>query len=244
MNFLKIAVLNNSGNVGKSTICSIFLQRRIANAELICVETINTGSNSDHQVSSKDMIGVFQHIDASDVAIIDVGSSNIEGFIQGMRENTGAHEDIDLYLVPVTPENKQQKDTCNTIDELLDLGVPDDRIILLLNRVDHSFSLEHQFKTLVSADIMTSLTCSNLDECITIPDSDIFSLIERLGTTYHDTLTDRTDYRQAIRDADSKQARSVLSLKKSCQRLVKSFDEKLNIEYLKLQQQLERLNHG
>jgi len=39
--FLKIAVLNNSGNVGKSMICDNLFLPRIPNSEVLKIETLN-----------------------------------------------------------------------------------------------------------------------------------------------------------------------------------------------------------
>ncbi|MCG9625387.1 stability protein [Vibrio mediterranei] len=234
MNYLKIAVLNHSGNVGKSTICNTLLLPRIEGAELIRVETINEDGGSGEKLAAKDMTNVIEKIDILDKAIIDIGSSNIENFIKGIKENIGAHEDIDIYLLPVTPDIKQQKDTVNSICELNDMGIESDRIGLLLNRVDLSIPLDSQFKVLSESGVLEQTATSDIHKCLIIPESDVFTLIDLIGTSYHEAVNDDTDYRKAIREASEKTIRSGLSLKKSCHRLAKSLNEKLDVEFKKL----------
>ena len=234
MDYIKIAVLNNSGNVGKSTICNILLMPRIENSELIRVETINEDGSSGEKLAAKDMTNVIEKIDILDKAIIDIGSSNIETFIKGIKENIGAHEDIDFYLLPVTPDIKQQKDTWNTIDELLDMVVEPNRIGVILNRVDTSLPLESQFKQLCESGILKQTATPTIQDCLVIPDSQVFTLLEVIGSSFHEAVNDDTDYRKVIREAKDKETRSGLSLKKSCHRLAKSFADKLDVEYKKL----------
>lgn len=234
MDYIKIAVLNHSGNVGKSTICNTLLLPRIENSELIRVETINEDGSAGEKLAAKDMTNVIEKIDMLDKAIIDIGSSNIENFIKGIKENIGSHEDIDIYLLPVTPDIKQQKDTVNTIFELQDMGIEPECIGVLLNRVDSSVPLESQFKLLLESSILEQTATTDIRKCLIIPESDVFTLINLIGSTYHEAINDNTDYRQAIRETKDKEIRSGLSLKKSCHRLAKSLDEKLDIEFKKL----------
>ncbi|MEA7619001.1 transcriptional regulator, partial [Salmonella enterica subsp. enterica serovar Virginia] len=44
---IKIAVVNNSGNMGKSTICDSLLLPRLEGAKVVKVETINTDGTND-----------------------------------------------------------------------------------------------------------------------------------------------------------------------------------------------------
>ncbi|MGR5298471.1 StbB family protein [Vibrio mediterranei] len=234
MDYIKIAVLNHSGNVGKSTICNTLLIPRIKGSELIRVETINADGSAGEKVSSKDMTNVIERIDMLDKTVIDIGSSNIENFIKGIKENVGAHEDIDIYLLPVTPDFKQQQDTVNSICELNDMGVESKRIGILLNRVDVTTTLESQFKILSESGVLEQTATNNVHSCLIIPESEIFTLISLIGTSYHEAVNDDTDYRKAIREASEKTIRSGLSLKKSCHRLAKSLNEKLDVEFKKL----------
>ncbi|MCR4240564.1 transcriptional regulator, partial [Escherichia coli] len=120
--YLKIAVLNNSGNVGKSTICQTVLKPRLPESEIIRVETINSDGTNDERLSAKDYDEIIKRIDDVDCTIIDVGSSNIEQFMVQMQEYQGSHDLIDYFIVPVTVQDKQQRDSIATINNLLDMG--------------------------------------------------------------------------------------------------------------------------
>ncbi|MCT8344135.1 MULTISPECIES: hypothetical protein [Photorhabdus] len=104
--FIKIAVVNKSGNVGKSTICNILLKPRIESAEVIRVESINFDGNEEEKISAREFNDILKRIDISDSAIIDVGSSNIEIFINQMEAYKDSQEDIDYFIIPVTPHHK------------------------------------------------------------------------------------------------------------------------------------------
>ncbi|MBS0044828.1 hypothetical protein KFE26_21410 [Shewanella sp. M16] len=234
MEYLKIAVLNNSGNVGKSTICQTFLMPRLPNAELIRVETINTDGIESEGISAKDMTNVIQQIDLGNIVVIDVGSSNIENFMMGLKRNTGSHEDIDFFLIPTTPETKQQKDTVSTIDNLLDLGVSPSSLIVLLNKVDESVNIERQFQTLIEADLLKTIGRKSLTELPAIFNSEIFNLLEQIKCTFSDALEDETDYKSAIRETEDKTERAILSIKRTANRLAVSHALKLDAEFAKL----------
>lgn len=227
--YLKVAVLNNSGNVGKSTICQTLLEPRIKGAKMIRIETSNVDGNATKGLSSSNMVAVIQQIDLADVAIIDVGSSNIEGFIKGMKKNEGAHEDIDYYLVPVIPETKQQFDTINTINTLLDMGVPKESIKVILNRVNSDVEdIKSQFDTFYKSDVAKEIGFTSIKEPTIIFDSELFQL---LNLTYQDlktVLNDKTDYRKLLREEKDLEKRSIISLKRSALRLAKGHERCLD----------------
>lgn len=233
MNYLKIAVLNNSGNVGKSTICQTFLMPRIDQAELIRVETLNHDGVDTDGLSSKDMTLVIQKIDMVNKAVIDVGSSNIENFMAGLKRNSGSHEDIDFYIVPTTPEVKQQKDTVTTVDSLIDIGVNPSSIFVILNKTDELGTIERQYQTILDADIVATLEKKSISDFPTIFESEIFNLLEKIQCSFMDVLNDSTDYKKEIRATDDKELRSILSIKRTANRLAKSHYEKMNFEFSK-----------
>ncbi len=96
---MNIAIINNSGNVGKSTICENLLKPRIKNAEIIKVETINSDGTDDNKYSAKEYNEILKEMDMNDVSILDVGSSNIEQLIEQMKQYKESHEDIDYFII-------------------------------------------------------------------------------------------------------------------------------------------------
>ncbi|WDZ74290.1 hypothetical protein PWW31_29180 [Vibrio harveyi] len=139
--YLNIAVVNNSGNVGKSTICDILLKPRLEGAQVVKVETINSDGTNDEKISAEQFEDVLNKMDEHDCSIIDVGSSNIENFLLKMQEFKSSHEDIDYFLVPVTPSNKQQVDSATTIQNLMTLGIEPERVKVVFNMANKKLVL-------------------------------------------------------------------------------------------------------
>ncbi|HDQ6531952.1 TPA: transcriptional regulator, partial [Escherichia coli O75:H8] len=77
---MRIAVLNYSGNVGKTTISQHMLLPRL-NYEILRIETLNSdGEGNGQKMAAEDFDKIFNTILNLDDVIIDVGSSNIETF--------------------------------------------------------------------------------------------------------------------------------------------------------------------
>jgi hypothetical protein len=125
---MKVAVINFSGNVGKTTIAGYLLAPRIPQAPIFSVESLNIDASADgiavEKMRGRQFGDLQDQLLRQDHAIVDVGTSNIEDFMKRMQQYHGAHEDFDYFLVPVVKERKQQADTINTIRALASLGVP------------------------------------------------------------------------------------------------------------------------
>ena len=80
---MKVAVINFSGDVGKTTVARHLLLPRITGAEIIAVES----------------------------AVVDIGASNVEELLALMQRYRGSHEDFDCFVVPTVAALKQQQDT-------------------------------------------------------------------------------------------------------------------------------------
>lgn len=107
---MKIAVLNNSGNVGKSTICHNLLLHRIPDVELYKIEARNNDLNSEGtKLKGKMFDELITNMMINNNAIVDVGSSNIEEFLNQMEEYAGSHEDFDYFIIPVIPDANKIK---------------------------------------------------------------------------------------------------------------------------------------
>lgn len=133
---MKIAVLNFSGNVGKSMVARHLLSPRMHNAQVFPVETINSDDSTGEASRGRDIVRVQIEMQLVDDAIVDIGASNIEAVVSIWSQNPGMHEDFDYFVIPVVPAMKQQRDTISTIEALSDLGVPAKKIRVLFNHVD------------------------------------------------------------------------------------------------------------
>ena len=107
----------------------------------------------------------------NDDVIVDVGASNVEQFVNGMRLFAGSIDDFDLFIVPVTPEKKQQIDTVTTVDTLLDMGVDAEKIKIVFNKVQADMSINDEFYALIQY-----LTTINVEISVDsfIPESTFF----------------------------------------------------------------------
>ncbi|MGY2492756.1 StbB family protein [Cupriavidus sp. CP313] len=136
---MKVAIINFSGNVGKTTLAKQLLAPRM-NAPEFAVETINAGASDNaadvERLKGKEFGSLQEELMELDSAIVDIGASNVEEFVKLMGQFEGSHEEFDYYVVPVVSEKKQQADTVNTIRTLASLGVPARKIRVVFNKVD------------------------------------------------------------------------------------------------------------
>lgn len=148
---MKIAIVNFSGNVGKTTIANSLLRPRLPNPNTpyLAIETINDGANSEKKIEAADYGNLFEEMMLLDDIVVDVGSSNIEGTIKKMKEFRGSHEEFDYFVVPTDTGHKQQIDTQATILELVELGIKPSKIRLIFNKVDKMDKLEADFADVI-----------------------------------------------------------------------------------------------
>ncbi|MCE4351924.1 hypothetical protein LYZ86_22400, partial [Xanthomonas hortorum pv. cynarae] len=146
---MKIAVINFSGNTGKSTVSKHLLYPRLKDAEYIAVESINADEGEGESVRGKQFGALQEQLLVIDSAVIDVGSSNVEDFVKLMRQYRGSHEDMDLFVIPAVKEAKQIKDTIATIQALAAMGVPAKKIRVVFNKLEADDTVEDAFYPLI-----------------------------------------------------------------------------------------------
>jgi hypothetical protein len=101
---MNIAVINFSGNVGKSTIARHLLAPRIRDAKVIAIESINAddgAQETDEKLRGRQFSELQARLLSGDNVVVDVGASNVESFVALMSEFDGSHDDFDLFVVPV-----------------------------------------------------------------------------------------------------------------------------------------------
>ncbi|MBD8051097.1 StbB family protein [Limnohabitans radicicola] len=223
---MKIAVLNFSGNVGKSTIARHLLAPRMPKAGVVAVETINSDSASDNTIRGADFGKLQQDLQLEDVAIVDVGASNVEQFLALMRQYHGSQEDFDLYLVPTVPVPKQQRDTTECIVELANLGVPAHKIFVLFNLVEAGQDIESTFEPIFQ--FVDALHLCMTDPQAVIFKNDVFGLIRNSGQTLAEVVADQTDLKAAIRDSSDPAEKMALAERLSIRRLAVGVNKNLD----------------
>lgn len=192
---MKIAVLNYSGNVGKTTIARDVLSYRLPDYEMISVESVNSDGKESLVIRGEDGDKIYTEVILNDNLIMDVGSSNLEAFLRSGEKESEIINSIDIFIVPVTPEKKQQADTIKTIRDLLLLGVKPTQINIIFNQVDDTFqsNIDEIFATILSAhrELGISVDTKNM-----IFRHDLYSQGQKLSE-----MMSSTDYRAKMENA-------------------------------------------
>lgn len=149
-NSIKVAVLNYSGNVGKSTVAKHLLHPRMGDCELLFVESINEGGDATN-IKGKDFAQVMIEVLAADRVIVDIGSSNIEQVFAKVERMGDVMNEFDFVVVPTVPDEKQQKDTIKTIRDLIKLGVEPEKIKVIFNYVRADDEVPTTFRLVLQA---------------------------------------------------------------------------------------------
>jgi len=202
---MKIAVINFSGNVGKSTVARHLLAPRMNSASVIPVESINSDGTQDEAIKGKQFGELQEALMLLDDAVVDVGASNVEDFVNLMKQYKGSHEDFDYFVIPTVPKNKQMRDTISTIDALSDIGVPAKKIRLVFNMVEIDDVPERVFAGLFEYHAASKSFTLRPDAVIHV--NDIYGKIKGAEQGIKDILNDPTDYKEKIKtakDADEK----------------------------------------
>ena len=77
---MKIALINYSGNVGKTTMARDVFKRRLPGYEIVSVESVNNDGQESVIIRGDDGENLHIEIIYNDGLILDVGSSNLEAF--------------------------------------------------------------------------------------------------------------------------------------------------------------------
>lgn len=200
---MKVAVLNFSGNVGKTTVAGQMLKPRMGDAPIFSIESINSGADADglnvEKMKGKKFGELVDELMPLDSAIIDVGASNVEDFLKLMQQYHGSHEEFDFFVVPVVKEKKVQADTVNTIRALQKIGIERKRIRMVFNKLEVDESASDEFAALFGlAESEKSFVVK--PEAV-IYANEIFERLKDVGKSLGDITADKTDYRAQLRQA-------------------------------------------
>lgn len=185
--------MNFSGNVGKSTISRHLFLTRLENANLIPIESINSDGSEDEQFRGNQFGELLKSLPYFDNAIIDVGASNVEDFINLMRKYDGSHEHFDLFVIPTVSKRKQINDTISTIATLNEIGVPAEKIVVVFNMVEDTEEIEKTFESLFKYHAKEKAFI--LKRKAVIHENELFVNLKDSSTSVDDLLNDETDYK-------------------------------------------------
>jgi hypothetical protein len=214
---MKIAVINFSGNVGKSTIARHLLLPRIPGAELIAIESLNADEGQVQALRGRQFGELQEYLQTVASAVVDIGSSNVEELLGQMQRYRGSHEDFDGFVVPTVPTLKQQLDTIATLVELNRIGVPASRLKLVFNMKPDGVTVAQAFDTLLAFIQQQPMAQANLS-CL-LGANEIYGRIKDTKTDLTTLANDPTDYKALIVQAKGTTEKVALAQKLATRRL-------------------------
>lgn len=234
---MKIAVMNFSGNVGKTTVARHLLMPRLPGAELVCVESINADDDQGQALRGRQFGELQEYLQTVESAVVDIGASNIEDLLGLMRKYRGSHEDFDFIVIPTVSALKQQQDTIATLLQLARIGVPQSRIKLVFNMVEDGVPVQQAFDMLLrfNGDRKTA----HADPRCRIDSNEIYERIKGSGASLSELAADSTDFKAQIAAAQSTHEKLALAQKLATRRLAAGVLPDLDACFQAL-----HLNHG
>lgn len=225
---MKAMVINFSGNVGKSTITKYLLAPRLNDCKVYSVESINENEHEEENIRGNALGAILDDMMQHENALLDVGSSNAETVISLLAKYDGAHEDFDAFVIPVISKPKVINDSIATANALSEMGVPTEKIIIVLNQIDIETDKSIEFAKIRNLDAVT-LT---YDENLAIPSHDFFARISGTGFDFLEVLNDKTDYTKLVKDTpkDSPELGDYV-LRRALKRLASSLDKSFSEIY-------------
>ncbi|WP_395009093.1 StbB family protein [Undibacterium sp.] len=228
---MKVAVLNFSGNVGKTTVAGQLLMPRMKVEKLFSIESINSGADADgievEKMKGKKFGELLNELMLTDDAIIDVGASNVEDFLKLMQQYDGSQEEFDYFVVPVIKDGKVQSDTVRTIAALKQLGVPKSKIRMVFNKVETDDVISKDFAAMFGLAALEKSFVIN--ENFVIYANEAFELMKNVRKPLHDIVGDETDYRARLREVkgtdEEQTCLRMISLKRLASTVNKNLDD-------------------
>jgi hypothetical protein len=214
---MKIAVINFSGNVGKTTVARHLLMPRIEGAGLIAVESLNAEDGQGQALRGRQFGELQEYLQTVDSVVVDIGASNVEELLALMHRYRGSHEDFDCFVIPTVAALKQQQDTIATLAELARLGVPACRLKLVFNMVEDGVEVAQAFDTLLAFIAEQPIAQANPDCRLGI--NEIYERVRGSGADLATLASDETDYKVLIVRAKGTAEKLALAQKLATRRL-------------------------
>jgi MinD-like ATPase involved in chromosome partitioning or flagellar assembly len=213
---MKIAVLNVSGNVGKTAICKNLLKAFRPEAKLISVESFNNSDALDvvgfdtQELNASRFKQIYRELMMNDDVILDVGASNVAQFMEELTKYRASIAELDLVIVPTVPDEKQQKDTYATVGWLHKLGVPADRIRVVFNLYTGDSTVGETYAHVIGYSNDDGKKQATWLPHVIIEKNEIFQIVDTRKTTIRQLAADSSDWK-ALREA-AKAARDMDAL--------------------------------
>jgi len=205
-----VVVMNFSGNVGKSLIAKHLLLPRMPGAEVFAVESINSEDLSEaDRLRCKQFGELMAKLQASEDAIIDVGASNVEDFVMRMKQYEASHHAFDMFVIPTVPDLKPMADTLSTIEALAEIGVPEERIQVVMNRLPLDSEALTTFAPIFRACADTK--ACRVNPAAVIHENELFAVLRSGGQTVAEVAgLDRQQIKIMIRKTEDPAKKAAL----------------------------------
>lgn len=152
---MKIAVINFSGNTGKTTLTKNLLVPLIPGAKRISIEDVNEGDGAvDLQIGANRFRNLAAELNVADDdqhIVMDIGASTGKAMVAELGALRTTRRIFDFWIVPVVPSEKERRDTLNTVKALLEIKVPADRIVVIANNLSDPEMFSVDFAQLAAA---------------------------------------------------------------------------------------------
>ena len=214
---MKVAVINFSGNVGKTTVARHLLAPRIAGAELIAVESINADDGQTQAVRGSQFGELQEYLQTVDNVVVDIGASNVEDLLALMRKYRGSHEDFDYFVIPTVPALKQQQDTIATLAELARIGIPVSKMRVVFNQVEDDARISELFASLMA--FIEQHQFAPASTLCKLGANEIYERVKGTGVDLAELVRDETDYKALIAKASGTVEKIALAQKLATRRL-------------------------
>lgn len=230
---MKVAIINLSGNIGKSTIGTSLLSPRIPNIgaeNFFSVESTNTGAESEGidliTLKGKQFGDMQDQLLRYDSAVVDVGSSNVSDWLKLLQQYSGSHEEFDYFVVPVLNDFKVITDSIKTIRALKAVGVDKKRVRVVFNRVEVDDDIQDIFAPIFGLS-------ESEKNCVVNPKSviynnQIFEMLKENGISITEVLNDETDYRALLRTAQTEEDKDLAITRIKLKQLSRSAKQNLD----------------
>jgi hypothetical protein len=216
---MKLAVINFSGNVGKSTVARHLLAPRIPGCQFVAVESINAYDGQPMTIRGRHFAQLQEYLQTVSDLVVDVGASNVEDLLALMRRYSGSHADFDGFIVPTVPARKQQQDTAATLGELARIGVPAKRVRLIFNQLEDDDSIEKVFETLLAYCAVSGAVQPQTAACMRY--NEVYARVRGTDQSLIDLAADTTDYKAEIAKTGYASEKMALVQKLATQRLAR-----------------------
>lgn len=142
---LRIAALNKSGNVGKTTLVSCMMAPRMTDLVKVAYVDLTNAMPDKIDAPIGAVYGAHEFAEVENELldakrknksmIIDFGASDYNTTLEMFSQFALFKNAIDMFVLPCSPEDKIQEDTISVIEDLLAFGIDITKIRVLFNFV-------------------------------------------------------------------------------------------------------------